>query len=340
MQMRSREPQQPCADSSHPLQVRTQAITALDYGRVPDSSLLCTRFPIELILDNVKYCVLVTQCDRDMFALQLNGSVVYADTRPLSDGRLLVFYDSKTSAIFTEQDSAGLRLEIEGSRTVVFEAENDPSKLRASTTGKLVRFLLPDGAHLDANTPYAEMEVMKMYMQLRSSEAGVLRHTANPDSYVKAGDLIAELTLDDTSNVKTPEVFKGRFPTALPPHLPGARCHQQLRLAARRAEAVLSGFTDPALGPEEMPAVLVKDLVQTLCDPLLPFLEIHEAFCTVKAALPKEVISDVEQIIASEVETRFASPEVRPQNGTVFTPPLGDAAPLQASPPPPPPPSY
>ena len=41
------------------LQVRTQAITALDYGRVPDPSLLCTKFPIELILDGIKYCVTV-----------------------------------------------------------------------------------------------------------------------------------------------------------------------------------------------------------------------------------------------------------------------------------------
>ena len=122
--------------------------------------------------------------------------------------RLLVFADGKTSTVFYEEDSTGLRLEIgnKGTKTVVFENENDPTKLRATTTGKLVRFLVADGQHVDAGQPFCEMEVMKMYMQLVTAHAGALVHAASADSYVKAGDILCQMDLDDKSSVSTAEL--------------------------------------------------------------------------------------------------------------------------------------
>ena len=180
-------------------QLRNEATTALDYGRVPHDALLCTTFPVELILDAVKYSMTVRTTGQHDFAVELNGSVVNTTTHPLSDGRLLVFADGKTSTVFHEMDSTGLRLEIgnKGYTTVIFENENDPTKLRATTTGKLVRFLVADGDHVEAGQAFCEMEVMKMYMQLTTSHAGVLSHAATGDSYVKTGDIIAHMDLDD-----------------------------------------------------------------------------------------------------------------------------------------------
>lgn len=50
--------------------------------------------------------------------------------------------------------------------------DHDPSKLVAETPCKLLRYLVPDGSHVDADTPYAEVEVMKMCMPLLSPAAG------------------------------------------------------------------------------------------------------------------------------------------------------------------------
>ncbi|EKX44597.1 hypothetical protein GUITHDRAFT_72035 [Guillardia theta CCMP2712] len=280
-------------------QLRTEAITALDYGRIPPPSLLCTTFPIELILDSTKFCLVVTCTGPNMFAVKLNDSIVYADARPLSDGRLLIFANGKTSTVFTDEDNTGLRLEIDN-KTVVFEKENDPSKLRASTTGKLVRFLVEDGRRVEPGMAFAEMEVMKMYMQLSATHAGVLKHVANAESYVKAGDVIAVLDLDDKEGVTTAELFKGSFPPFLPPHLPGRRCHKKLREALQRAEAIMAGYTDPAMKEGDLHAAVMAQISSALHDPNLPYYQIQEAFNTVKAALPKHVIDEMEDIISSE----------------------------------------
>lgn len=281
-------------------QLRTETVTALDYGRMPSSSLLCTEFKVELILDNMKYCITVTCTDKSQFALALNGSLVNADARTLSDGRLLVFVNGKTVTVFFEEDSTGLRLEIDG-KTVVFEKENDPATMRASTTGKLMRFLVKDGEHVQPGTPFAEIEVMKMLMQLQANHAGVITHVASEEMYVKAGDVLATLDLDDKEGITRAEVFTGQFPPFLPPHLRGVRCHQQLQGALRRAEAVLGGFTDPAFQPKNLGSDIVNEIASALYNPLLPYFEIQESFNAVRAALPKEVAEEVEKVISQDV---------------------------------------
>lgn len=53
--------------------------------------------------------------------------------------------------------------------------DHDPSKLVAETPCKLLRYLVSDGSHIDADIPYAEVEVMKMCMPLLSPASGVLQ---------------------------------------------------------------------------------------------------------------------------------------------------------------------
>lgn len=45
-------------------------------------------------------------------------------------------------------------------------------QFRSPSTGKLIQFLIEDGAHVYPNQPYAEIEVMKMVMTLTISESG------------------------------------------------------------------------------------------------------------------------------------------------------------------------
>jgi biotin carboxyl carrier protein len=296
-------------------QLRTEAVTALEYGRVPPSSLMCTQFPVELVFGGVKYCIKVTCTDSNMFALEMNNSVVYADTRLLSDNRLLVFIDGKSYTVFTREEVNGLRMQING-QTVMFEKENDPTKLRASTTGKLVRFLIPNGSHAEPGTAYADMEVMKMYMQLETTHSGKIFYASNPESYVKAGDVLANVELDDCSCVTTAQIFRGVFPKFVAPHLPGWRCHQHLREAIRRAEAVLAGFTDPAFREEDLQADIVNQLFLCMKDPSLPYLEMQEAFNTVKAALPAPLISSIGTELQEVLAPLLKSPVLKPDQQT------------------------
>ena len=63
---------------------------------------------------------------------------------------------------------------------MVFDKENDPSLLTAPSTGKLIKFLIGDGDHAMAGTPYAEMEVMKMVTTLNVHESGVVQVSSLP----------------------------------------------------------------------------------------------------------------------------------------------------------------
>jgi biotin carboxyl carrier protein len=60
------------------------------------------------------------------------------------------------------------------------QKEHDPSKLLADTPCKLLRFLVTDGSHVVADTPYAEVEVMKMCMPLLLPASGVI-HFVMPE---------------------------------------------------------------------------------------------------------------------------------------------------------------
>lgn len=59
-----------------------------------------------------------------------------------------------------------------GNMTCVFEKRTDPTQLRSPSTGKLINFLVEDGGHVFAGDVFAEIEVMKMVMELRVTETG------------------------------------------------------------------------------------------------------------------------------------------------------------------------
>lgn len=63
------------------------------------------------------------------------------------------------------------------------------------------RFLVEDGASVPAGHPYAEVEVMKMYMTLQVPEAGKIHFCKLEGSMLESGELIATVTLDDPSKV-------------------------------------------------------------------------------------------------------------------------------------------
>lgn len=60
--------------------------------------------------------------------------------------------------VHIEEEAMGTRLLI-GSATILLCKESDPSRLVASSPGKLVRHLVAPGSRVQANTPYAELEV-------------------------------------------------------------------------------------------------------------------------------------------------------------------------------------
>lgn len=51
-------------------------------------------------------------------------------------------------------------------QTVVFTDELDPTCVRSLMSGKLLRYVVSDGEHVEKGAMVAEMEVMKMYYSI------------------------------------------------------------------------------------------------------------------------------------------------------------------------------
>ena len=86
---------------------------------------------------------------------------------------VLVLLDGNKHTAYGQEDATGLRLQLDG-RTFVLENEHDPSLLRTATPGKLARLLVEQDAHVVPGTPYAEIEVMKMFLPLIAHAAGTV----------------------------------------------------------------------------------------------------------------------------------------------------------------------
>jgi hypothetical protein len=66
--------------------------------------------------------------------------------------------DGLSHVVHSEEEALGTGITID-SLTCLLANESDPSRLIASSPGKLIRYLLPDGSHVKTDQPYAEVEV-------------------------------------------------------------------------------------------------------------------------------------------------------------------------------------
>ena len=73
---------------------------------------------------------------------------------------LVVQVDGASHVVHSEAEAAGMRLTID-SKTCLLPNEHDPSQLMSASPGKLVRYLVADGAHVQADEAYAEIEVSR-----------------------------------------------------------------------------------------------------------------------------------------------------------------------------------
>ena len=165
-------------------------------------------FPIEITYDNVKYTFKAINKGPGLFNLVINGQSIDVKIREQPDKSLLCSVGGETNyQLFGQEEALGLRLKVNGV-TVLLPTVFNPSELRSDVTGKVVRFLQPDGAVVEKDKPYVEVEAMKMIMALKATESGAISHTLSPGSILSAGDLIATLKLKDPSKVKQIKPFR------------------------------------------------------------------------------------------------------------------------------------
>lgn len=271
----------------------SEYLKQLARGQTPSSDLLSTKIPIELIYLNTKYHFNTTRSSPNHFTLSLQSSpspTVEAQIRRMRDGGLLVTVDGKLHVLYGKEEPAGLRLTMD-SKTCIFAKEYDPTHLRTTTPGKLVRYLIADGAHVKRGEPYAEVEVMKMYLNLLAPEDGRITYELAEGSVMPAGALIAHLALDDASRVMKPVEFEGALPKLQPSANVGAKPHQLLRTSVTALNRIMDGYDNQKVQET------VDQLLSHLSNPQLPLYEFRECLSVLTGRLPHPLVEEVRKVL-------------------------------------------
>ncbi|CAH9078511.1 unnamed protein product [Cuscuta europaea] len=258
----------------------------LEKGQIPPKHISLVNSQVSLNIEGIKYTINMVRGGPGSYRLRLNESEIESEIHTLRDGGLLMQLNGNSHIIYAEEEAAGTRILIDG-RTCLLQNDHDPSKLIAETPCKLLRYLAMDGSHIDANTPYAEVEVMKMCMPLLSPASGVIHFRMSEGQAMQASELIATLDLDDPSAVRKAEPFNGSFPILGPPTAISGKVHQRCAASMNAARMILAGY-------EHAVDEVVQSLLSCLDSPELPFFQWQECMAVLATRLPKDLRSKLE----------------------------------------------
>ena len=155
-----------------------------------------------------------------------------------------------------------------------------------------MKFTVENGEHVKAGQPYAEVEVMKMYMPLLAGEDGIVQLIKQPGATLEAGDIIGILALDDPSRVKHAQPFLSQLPDLGRPQVVGTKPAQRFVLLHNILRNILQGFDNQFIMNETL-----KDLIEVLRDPELPYSEWNAQFSALHARMPQKLDSLFGQIV-------------------------------------------
>ncbi|GKZ24211.1 acetyl-coenzyme-A carboxylase [Aspergillus brasiliensis] len=263
----------------------------LEKGQVPSKDVLKTVFPVDFIYEGQRYKFTATRASLDSYHLFINGSRCSVGVRALADGGLLVLLNGRSHNVYWKEEPAATRLSVDG-KTCLLEQENDPTQLRTPSPGKLVKFTVENGEHVKAGQPFAEVEVMKMYMPLIAQEDGIVQLIKQPGATLEAGDILGILALDDPSRVKHAQPFTGQLPDLGPPQVVGNKPPQRFFLLHSILENILKGYDNQVI----MNATL-KELVDVLRNPDLPYGEWNAQSSALHSRMPQKLDSQLQNIV-------------------------------------------
>uniref|UniRef100_A0A5S6QG58 Acetyl-CoA carboxylase n=1 Tax=Trichuris muris TaxID=70415 RepID=A0A5S6QG58_TRIMR len=288
---------------------------SLERGQVLSAKSLIETVDVELTHEGISYTVEVTRSSPQSYFLMMNGSGLQVEFHRMSDGGMLLSLNSDSYTCYMKEEVNRYRVQI-GNKTIIFEKNNDPTELRSPSAGKLLQYLVEDGAHVFAHTPYAEIEVMKMVMTLTTPESGCVHYLKRPGTVLNPGSVIAKLSLDDPSRIRTAVRHEGTFPIHSPVTQHAEKLYQTYRELLNYFNYVLDGYTlpEPYFSPDLREKV--TNFFRVLKDPALPLFELQEAMSVIGGRIPAEVETRIRNLMANyagnitSVLCRFPSQQI------------------------------
>ena len=269
---------------------------SLERGQTQPASLLDNTVAVDLIYQGQKYSLSATKTGPTSYWVEWCGTHKEVQVYQMSDGQLLLSIDGHSHTTYMHEEAEGYRVVV-GHQTVIFEKENDPSILRATSPGKLIKFLVGDGEHVNRDQEYCIIEVMKMSMSLCAKESGLLHYVKRPGAILETASTIATMTLDDASQCLRAIAYTGLgFPSELDTERPARPCslHQEFVSVRTGLENALAGYCPPDQYFEAEIRRLVSDFLRLLHDSRLPLDDMRDVMASISGRLP----ADLERLIA------------------------------------------
>ncbi|KAG8990813.1 acetyl-coenzyme-A carboxylase, partial [Tulasnella sp. 427] len=289
----------------------------LDKGQVPARDTLKTVFMIEFIYEGSRYSFTATRSSVNTWTLYLNGGRTSVGARPLADGGILVLLAGASHSVYWREEVGATRLMVDA-KTCLIEQENDPTQLRSPSPGKLVRFLVDSGEHINAGDTYAEIEVMKMIMPLVATEDGIPHFVKQPGASLEPGDILGVLTLDDPGRVKHAKPFEGQLAQMGDPSVVGTKPHQRYAHLIQILDNILDGYDNQPI----MTATL-KELIEVLHNAELPYSEVGAVLASLSGRIPGKLEEAIRAIIdssrAKSTQKDFPAPRILKTIDTFLT---------------------
>ncbi|XP_078337630.1 acetyl-CoA carboxylase-like isoform X9 [Crassostrea virginica] len=261
---------------------------SLERGQILPANSLKNHVDVEFISEGIKYNVKVVKTGPNNYFICMNGSILEVEAHRLSDGGLLISFDGASYTTYMKDQVSSYRITI-GNKTCVLHKENDPTKLRSPSAGKLLNYMIDDGGHVFAGDVYAEIEVMKMVMELRVTENGCVHYVKRPGAVLDGGSVVANLDLDDPSRVQQAQSFTGKLPQPQAPPTHGEKLHQIFRSTRAELENILAGYALPDPFFKSKLQTSIERLMKCLRDPSLPLLELQDLVAMISGRIPPQV---------------------------------------------------
>ena len=123
-----------------------------------------------------------------------------------------------------------------------------------------------------------------MYMPLVAAEDGIVQFVKQPGVSLEPGDILGILTLDDPARVKHAKPFEGLLPSMGMPGVIGNKVHQRFMRCRAILNDILDGFDNQAVM-----ASTLKDLIDVLRDPELPYSEVSAILSSLSGRMPSKL---------------------------------------------------
>lgn len=168
-----------------------EVIKSMQNHGIPNPTLLTSDINFQFIQNNVSYSCKAIRSSTDQLILSFpsNNESINISVRKMADSGFLMNIDGNTHVSYIKTEGDNYRVTIDG-KTCILESEQDPTTVKSPSPGKIVRYLVDDGAHVVAGSPVAEIEVMKMCIPLQCGESGHITFVKPAGSSIETGDLI------------------------------------------------------------------------------------------------------------------------------------------------------